>query len=942
MPEKNLIWLFRVNLFINFRNNPLFEKYYAKGSERKKNRLGSKLKFALLLLTASLVFILILKSTTLDVTKTVLNNGLTILLLEKHDVPIVTSTIWYKVGSVNENKGQTGISHFLEHLMFKGTPNYAKGEIDFLTSTSGGHNNAGTIFDYTMYYFNFSSDRWELALEIESDRMQHCLFDPDEFEAERKVVLEELKRQQDAPWGELAIQLEATMFQVHPYHHPVIGWQEDLEHLSIETVINYYNTYYVPNNATIVIAGDIDSAVAVEKVQQYFAHIPANTELPAFQSCEPKQQGERRFKIYQESNLKRLEIGYHAPTLADKDNYVLDMIDYLLSHGKTARLYQRLVEEEQLVTFVDTCYHHRRFHGVFHLFTALRPGVSPERVEKVLDEEFARLRTDEVLPEEFQKAKNAMTADFIFEKATTSGLAHALGEYEMLYSYEYINTYMEHIERIIPKDIMHVTQTYLVENNRTVGWSLPRDPNQERKAFVSEVSSPPPSTDMVFHKPPVSGVQNLFCLAAQPPSPTHEIFSLDNHWFRHHRWVLENGLTVLFLENHVLPVISFEAFVDAGQKYETDEKAGVAVLTGQLLDEGTAGRSGYDIAQAIESVGGILEAQSRGVSAQVLSKDLTLAMDLISDVLTHPTFEQEKLDKKRYRILASLDGDEDNLSLVAYNLFREMVYGPHPYHRPRKGYKKTLQHLTRDDLVNFYTTYFRPNNTILAIVGDAEPDEVFQQVQQFFGEWAYRDLPSQLTFTIPRPEGCVRKHIDRAREQNHLYLGHLGITRTNPDFYILFTMDHILGIGPGFTDRISRKLRDEQGLAYSVSASISISADKDPGVFAAYIATSPSNTNRAIEGFLEEIRRIRTEPVLQEELDLAKNYITGSYVFNFETSNQLAHYLVNVERYQLGEDFIWKFPQLIEQITVEDIQRAVRQYLDPENYYIASVGKLTE
>lgn len=895
--------------------------------------------------TASCISFLNLKSTTLNVTKTILDNGLTILTLEKHDVPIVTSTIWYKVGSANENKGQTGIAHFLEHLMFKGTQTYAKGEIDFLTSAKGGNNNAGTTFDYTLYYFNFSSDRWELALEIEADRMQHCLFDPDEFETERNVVLEELKRQQDAPWGKLAVQSEATMFQVHPYHHPVIGWQEDLEQLLREDVIDYYNTYYVPNNATILIVGDIKAAVTVEKVQRYFAHIPANPVLPVLQSHEPQQQGERRFKIYQDSSLKRLQIGYHTTTLSNEDNYVLEMIDYLLSHGKTARLYQRLVEKEQLVTFVDTYNHSRKFSGVFHFVAALRPGVSPETVEQVLDEELTRLRTEKVMPQELQKAKNAMAADFIFEKATTSGLAHALGEYETLYKYEYINTYIEHVEQITPDDIMRVAQTYLVEDNRTVGWSLPKTPELESKACLVN-SSPPPATDMVFHKPLLSsGVQNVSCsrdqslLGSQPSASTPEIFSCDDQRFRHHRWTLENGLTVLFLENHVLPVVSFEAFVDAGQKYETDQQAGVAVLTGQLLDEGTTSRSGFDIAQTIESVGGLLDTQSRGVSAQVLSKDLALAMDLISDVLIHPIFDQEKLEKERHRILGSLDGDEDNLSLVAYNLFREMVYGPHPYHRPHKGYKETLQNLTREDVINFYTAYFRPNNTILAIVGDAEPDEIFKYAQRFLGKWAYHDLPPQPAFTISRPEGSVRKHIVKVKEQNHLYLGHPGITRTNPDFYTLFMMDHILGIGPGFTDRISRKLRDEQGLAYSVSASISLSAEMEPGIFAAYIATSPANMDRAIEGFLEEMRTIRTTPVSQEELDLAKNYITGSYVFNFETNGQLARYLVNVERYQLGEDFIWNFPQLIQQIMVEDIQRVAHQYLDPDNYYIASVGK---
>ena len=425
---------------------------------------------------------------------------------------------------------------------------------------------------------------------------------------------------------------------------------------------------------------------------------------------------------------------------------------------------------------------------------------------------------------------------------------------------------------------------------------------------------------------------------AHPFSPVSEIFSRGNRGFQTYRWILDNGLTVLFLENHVLPVVSIEAFVNAGERYIPDEKAGLAVLTGRLLEEGTTSRSALEIAQAIESVGGNLQTQSRGVSAQVLAKDMTLALDLVADMLIHPIFDQKCFEKERQRLLGMLAGDDDNPSLVAYNLFHEMVYGSHPYHRPQKGYKETVQKLTQADLIAYYPTYFVPNNTILAIVGDVAPTEVIAQVQRYFGAWTPRALPPQSIFEIPQPVGCITQQIYKEKEQTHLYLGHPGITRTNPDYYTLLTMDHILGTGPGFTDRISRKLRDEQGLAYTVYATITLSASSEPGTFLAYIGTSQENMNLAIEGFLEEMRKIRAEQVSPEELELAKNYLTGSYVFHFETSTQLAQYLIHTERFQLGEDFLWKYPQLIQSVTVDDILRVAQQYLHPENYYTAIVG----
>lgn len=422
----------------------------------------------------------------LDICKTVLENGLTLLILEKHDVPLVTSTIWYRVGSAYERKGQTGMSHFLEHLMFKGASTYAKGAIDSMTAAYGGYNNAGTIFDYTMYYFNFSSDRWEIALDIEADRMRHCVFDPAEFEAERNVVLEELKHQLDSPWGNLSIQMEAAMYPQHPYQHPVIGWQEDLERITREEVIAYYQTYYVPNNAILVIVGDVATPAVIETVQRKFAHIAANLHLPALQAHTTQQEAEQRFALYEDTSLKRVQIAYHAATLADKDNYVLDVIDHVLSHGKTSRLYQRLIENDQLVSFIDTYNHPRKLPGAFYIFGALRPGIEPERVEQVIDDELERLQHEPLESEELQKVKNMIAADFIFDKETTSGLAHSLGEYELLHTYDYIQTYMEHLDRIRPEDIMRVAQQYLTAANRTVGWSLPEDPRREGQEFLTE------------------------------------------------------------------------------------------------------------------------------------------------------------------------------------------------------------------------------------------------------------------------------------------------------------------------------------------------------------------------------------------------------------------------------------------------------------------------
>lgn len=411
------------------------------------------------------------------------------------------------------------------------------------------------------------------------------------------------------------------------------------------------------------------------------------------------------------------------------------------------------------------------------------------------------------------------------------------------------------------------------------------------------------------------------------------------------KWVLDNGLTVLFLENRFHPVVSIEAYVDAGQKHEPEEKAGLAYLVGTLLDEGTKNRTGLEIAQAMDFIGGSLGTSSVGVFAQVLNKDVDTAFDLVSDILKNALFAEEEITKERNKQLAAIKSEQDDPNQVAYNAFRELVYGRHPYHRPGKGYAKTVKTVYRTDILSYYQTYFVPNNTLLAIVGDLSEAEAREKADKYLGDWSKRTSVgtySRMPAQMKRQTRSKAKYIHKAKEQIHIYLGHLGIRRDNPDYYALRVMDYILGMGPGFTDRISKKLRDEQGLAYTVYANITSTATEEPGIFTAYIGTSPENKDRAIKGFLHEIELIQKEQVSEEELENAKNYLTGSYVFKFETSTQLANYLINVEKYKLGFDYLRKYPELIRPVTTEDIQRVAREYLDPVSYSLVVVGKVRE
>jgi len=407
-----------------------------------------------------------------DVRRTVLPNGLVVLTKEVHTSPIVTSMIWYRVGSRNEELGQTGKSHFLEHMLFKGTERFKKGEIDLLTLKNGGGNNAFTSHDFTAYYFNFASDRWEIALEIEADRMVNCSFDPDEFEAEKKVVLEELKTGLDSPWGLLLQEEEATAFKVHPYRNPIVGWPQDVERATVDEQQAYYRRYYHPNNATLVIVGDFEAEDVLKKVERAFGLIPAGPPPASMVLKEPPQRGERRLIVRWRSKVPRLAIAYHAPEIAAPDTYALQVLAVILAEGKASRLYQRMVEREQTVTFVSAEYGESKDPTLFHIRAEARGDFSINEVEASIHNELANVSRNGVSAHELNRAKHQIEAHFILSRERTLDQAILLGQIEVLYGLDYIDSYLQRINAVTDTDIADVCSRYLDENNRTVAQLL--------------------------------------------------------------------------------------------------------------------------------------------------------------------------------------------------------------------------------------------------------------------------------------------------------------------------------------------------------------------------------------------------------------------------------------------------------------------------------------
>lgn len=412
---------------------------------------------------------------TARVAESTLENGLKVLLLEEHKAPVVTVHIWYRVGARNEQPGITGLSHLLEHMMFKGTSMVGPGQFSRIIKKNGGRDNAFTSEDYTGYFETFASDRVELALKLEADRMRGLLLDPKEVESEKKVVMEERRlRTDDDPVSALREAMEAVAFESHPYRQPVIGWMTDIEGLRRGDLVRYYNMYYVPNNAVLIVVGDFKGEELLPKIRHYFGSIPRAADPPAVRAVEPEQRGERRVLLKKEAELPFVFMGYHVPNLKQPDNFALEVLAYILSGGKSGRIYKSLVYEKQLALFAGGGYERESIDpNLFPLYASVMPGKTAEEVEQALTAEIERVKNELISDRELQKAKNQIEAGFLFGQDSVFNLARQLAEYEIVADWRTWEAYLPGIRAVTAADLQRVAKTYLTPDNRTVAVLIP-------------------------------------------------------------------------------------------------------------------------------------------------------------------------------------------------------------------------------------------------------------------------------------------------------------------------------------------------------------------------------------------------------------------------------------------------------------------------------------
>ncbi|NUM33359.1 MAG: insulinase family protein [Candidatus Brocadiae bacterium] len=862
--------------------------------------------------------------------KTKFSNGLELFVLEKTHLPIATVMITYRFGGAHCAPGTTGVAHLLEHLMFKGTKRFAKGEIDSLTQKLGGTNNAFTGNDYTSYFFNFTKDHWEKALEIESDRMVNCVWDKKEFLAEKKVVLEELASSQDSPYEYLSQEAEMAFYKFHPYRYPILGWKEDLEKLTIEDIDHYYKTYYVPNNAILVIVGDVENQDVVEKVNHYFGSIPSQKIPKPFFRKEMPFKNKKRLDLYSDTEVGRFAFLFPTCSCGSDDEYALELIDILLSTGKTSRLYNRLVLQDRLLQKISTQSNVHLEGGVFWISGELVPDVPPLQIEKIVQEELESLRKNKITEYELLKSKNICLSGTIFHQETAYNLADWISQ-NAIEKYSFCaSEFMEKIQQITPKDIQEIAQKYLDIEKSLLAWSIPK---KNKKLFFKPLKKEKVETEQKI--PSLYKDRKVSFQYGTGVKKNDGILDVKTYH-------LENGIEVMALENHTIPIACMKLYFLDAMGIDPLNKEGMGYLFSSLLTEGTKTLNAQEISHTMEFLGANLSGACNGITAKFISQDFEMMFGLMADIVQNPVFPHASLEREKKKLYAKLVSLKDDPHAKGMIAFRKNIYKNHPYGKPAIGTHKSVANIQVEDLQEYHQKYFIPKRCILSVVGDIDAEEAYSLAQKYLGSWDKKPGNPFVFNEVALPKKPYSKYISMNKEQLIVYMGHIGIRRSNPDYYKLLLLEQILGQGQGFTDRLSKKIREEFGLCYSVECSLTSHIEKEPGFMLSYLATTPKNYPLAMKILKEEIALLQEKGVSDEELESARSYLKGRVVFSLEESEALAYYLLYSHLFGLGFDYVNRFPKILDTITKEDVQAVAKKYLHPEVATTIVVGPVEE
>ena len=851
-----------------------------------------------------------------------LDNGLRVIVHEDRKAPIVAVTIWYHVGSKNEEPGKTGFAHLFEHLMFNGTENYDDDYFRPFQEVGATSMNGTTSWDRTNYFQTVPSTAIDLALWMESDRMGHLLgaVDQGKLDEQRGVVQNEKRQGENQPYGTAFQQVLANVFPPdHPYSWPIIGSMEDLDAATLDDVTEWFETYYGPNNATLVLAGDIDVDTARAKVQQYFGHIPPGPPLTKRDNWTLGELEAKRVTMQDRVPQARVYKTWRAPRWADDDGTLLELAGEVLSGGITSRLYQRLVYEDQIATNVSASALTMEIAGAFFVSATVAPGQDIGEVERALDEELARFLAEGPTEEELARVKTETLAFVIRGLERVGGFrgkSNILAENAVFGGRpDFYKRPLSVLQAATPEEVRAAANRWISGNAVTLE-VLPFEQALAASGENADRSSLP-----VVEEFPAASFPELG------------------------RATLSNGMRVIVAERDAVPVVQFRLQMNAGYASDQFGSPGTAKLAMETLDQGTTSMNALEIADSLAGLGATLGTGSNldysTVSLSALKENLDASLEIYADVILNPAFPESDLERLRRLQLAAIEQEQTTPDAMAFRVFPRLVYGEgHAYSLPLtgSGSRASVEAITREDIFDFHTTWFKPNNATMIVAGDITLDEVLPRLEAAFAGWESGETPAKNLPEVDLPDGPRVYLLDRPDSaQSVIIAGQLIPERRADEEIALDTMNDILG--GNFTSRINMNLREDKGWSYGARTTLYDTQAQRP-----YLAYAPVQTDQTAPAMLEMAREIdeylTSRPPSEEEVETSKKRATLTLPGRWETAASVAGSIAELVRFDLPDDYWDGYANLVAGLDTADVRAAANEVLAPERLTWIVVGDL--
>ena len=816
----------------------------------------------------------------------ILDNGMAVITKSSHKVPVVAVRLVVKAGSATEGKfGGCGISHFVEHMLFKGTADLPVGEIEKRIKSYGGYINAQTSHDTTEVHLVVESKYIDKTLSLLSDFVFNTAFDKTEFEKEKDVILGEIRMDRDEPSRRVSDQLWETAYLIHPYRYPVIGYEDLFRQLTRDDLVEYHRSKYTPDNCVLSVVGDIDEASVLRMSEDAFGKLPRGAGIQSIKPAEHLQMSTRRADSQIEGlKLSYLVIAFHTTSLSNTDLYPLDLLAAALGQGESSRLYNDLVKKKKLVYGVSSSNYTPYDPGLFMISMRLDDG-NIDAALKEVRAELKDIKSRSLRRSELDKVKKAVLSGYIYGKESIEAQADDYASsYASTGDYNFSQRYIDGLNAVRPVDIAKAANRYLNDENMTVVTLIPKK--------------------------------------AVPASKPGEISGKKEFGIR--KVTLRNGAVVLFDTDRSLPIVSMCAVFKGGIRTEDEKTNGISRLFADVLLKGTASHSAEWLADTTESrgisLGSFSGKNSFGITLKCLKGDFDFSLDIVSDILKNPTFPEKELNLEKKLQLAAIRSREEDIFAVASKELIKTIFASHPYGMPDLGEKESVAGLKRSDLVDYYKCYVAPENMVVAVFGDIDTAMQKRVIGKLSGlrKGGFKDIVtvSEQEQLAPRKETK-----EMPKEQAVLMLGYPGIDVKNPDQYVLDVINSILSREGG---RLYRDIREKLGLSYTLG-SFSV-LGLDPGYNAFYVATTSKNISDAKNIIFSNIKSIKAEGPTQEEMELAKSDLLGGYYRGLEVNSDVAFKAALDELYGVGYNDVFKYPEMVNAVTAQDVIRVARRY----------------